>query len=104
MNCFEKVYRKIINFFGEQHQKELAIKLFKELICEIELSNEEGANTKRMIIVLANAQNMINQLKIMYEINSAEVIKEMNQKNEETLKTINEEMERNAHSWKGEDL
>lgn len=82
-------YLKVINHYGKESQLKKAIEELKELSIEIEKAIKGEADIEAIMSEMADVINMLEQLKLMYQISADKLQVEINRKMKRTLARIN---------------
>jgi hypothetical protein len=87
-NNLKQMYKRVIKHNGVDVQLDKAMEELTELHFEIMNYKETKTVSKNMIYELSDVQNMINQLKIIFNFTDEQVEKVMMEKMQRTLERI----------------
>ena len=85
------ILSKAIEVYGKDNQLTVAVEEFSELIKELCKHKRGEDNKVRIIEEMADCYIMLVQLKLMFDINVADINKEINRKKDRLKKRIDKE-------------
>jgi len=85
------IYKRVIEHYGKRNQLEKAVEELGELIDEVGKIGTRLYSSDNLLMELADVQNMINQLKLIFNFSDAEVEKVMLEKMKRTIERIDKE-------------
>jgi uncharacterized protein YabN with tetrapyrrole methylase and pyrophosphatase domain len=89
-------YKKVIEYYGKTAQLEKATEELEELKVELWEWMNSNSNRDRVVSEIADVQNMIHQLSIIYDISLKELFDAMDLKMKRTLQRIEIEQEQSG--------
>jgi NTP pyrophosphatase (non-canonical NTP hydrolase) len=85
------IYKRVIEHYGKRNQLEKSVEELGELIDEVGKVGTRLYSRDNLLMELADVQNMINQLKIIFNFTDEEVEKVMLEKMQRTIERIDKD-------------